>query len=244
MALTDNIISYWKLDESSGNAADSVGANTLTNNNSSTYVSALINNGVSLNGSTQTLSVASDLGITSGNWSVSTWIKPSSLPSSDTSAGAFGGNCFCFVNKDNATNNVIIYLYLLRIGGIQTIAVNRQKQNTANAAVEYTFTTPTNSFTHVAGTYNGTTLTLYVNGASVGTPLATSGTGASGGADQTGIGAYISGASAYFPGIVDETGIWSRALTSNEITSLYNTGVGLSYPFPTSSTNLSTLNVG
>ena len=33
-ALTDNLVSYWKFDESSGNTTDSVGSNNLTNNNS------------------------------------------------------------------------------------------------------------------------------------------------------------------------------------------------------------------
>ena len=45
MALTDNLVSYWKLDESSGNAADSVGSNTLTNTNTVTYSAGKINNG-------------------------------------------------------------------------------------------------------------------------------------------------------------------------------------------------------
>jgi hypothetical protein len=34
-----------------------------------------------------------------------------------------------------------------------------------------------------------------------------------------------------FNGSVDEFGIWKRALTSAEISSLYNSGNGLKYPF-------------
>lgn len=45
MSLSTNLISYWKLDETSGNAVDSVGSNTLTNNNSVSFSTALINNG-------------------------------------------------------------------------------------------------------------------------------------------------------------------------------------------------------
>ena len=36
MALTTNLVDYYKYDESSGNAADTVGSNTLTNNNTVT----------------------------------------------------------------------------------------------------------------------------------------------------------------------------------------------------------------
>jgi len=32
-------------------------------------------------------------------------------------------------------------------------------------------------------------------------------------------------------GLIDEVGLWNRALTSTEITSLYNSGSGLQYPF-------------
>lgn len=43
MALTDNLVSYWKLNESSGNAADSVWSNTWVNTNV-TYDVGKINN--------------------------------------------------------------------------------------------------------------------------------------------------------------------------------------------------------
>ena len=35
----------------------------------------------------------------------------------------------------------------------------------------------------------------------------------------------------FFNGALDEVGIWRRVLTANEITTLYNGGAGLSYPF-------------
>jgi hypothetical protein len=36
-------------------------------------------------------------------------------------------------------------------------------------------------------------------------------------------------------GSIDEVGIWSRALSSTEVTALYNSGNGFQYPFSTSS---------
>lgn len=36
-----------------------------------------------------------------------------------------------------------------------------------------------------------------------------------------------------FDGLIDEVGIWSRAIDSTEVTSLYNGGAGLQYPFTT-----------
>lgn len=34
-----------------------------------------------------------------------------------------------------------------------------------------------------------------------------------------------------FTGTIDEVGVWSRALTGSDVTSLYNSGSGKTYPF-------------
>src|SRR5262249_12496362 len=47
-ALASGIVSYWKFDESSGVASDTAGSNSLTNNNTAPYSSAVINNGATL----------------------------------------------------------------------------------------------------------------------------------------------------------------------------------------------------
>jgi len=39
--------------------------------------------------------------------------------------------------------------------------------------------------------------------------------------------------SSYWSGLIDEIGIWSRVLTADEITALYNEGTGITYPFGT-----------
>jgi hypothetical protein len=40
-----------------------------------------------------------------------------------------------------------------------------------------------------------------------------------------------------FDGMIDEIGVWSRALTSGEVTQLYNSGAGLQYPFTSNNTS-------
>ena len=65
---------------------------------------------------------------------------------------------------------------------------------------------------HVGYTHDGTTQTLYIDGVSEGAITKTLNTGAS----AFNIGRYI-GASAYFNGIIDECGIWGRALNTDEI---------------------------
>lgn len=93
----------------------------------------------------------------------------------------------------------------------------------------YTFNVGTWYF--LCGTWDGSTMEVYVNGVSQGTKALS-------GSINTGAyplyignnnisGDQPSGQAKY----VDEIGIWSRALTSTEISQLYNSGAGLSYPF-------------
>src|ERR1035437_10527944 len=77
MSLTTNLVSYYKFDEASGNAADSTSnANTLTNVGTVTYSAGKINNGASLNGTTQYFDItdSTSLRIT-GDLSVFAWVK-------------------------------------------------------------------------------------------------------------------------------------------------------------------------
>lgn len=70
MALTDNLVSYWKLE----NTADSHGANTLTNNNSVAFVAGKLNNAAEfVSASSKYLSLASRP-VSSGPFSVSFWV--------------------------------------------------------------------------------------------------------------------------------------------------------------------------
>ena len=81
---------------------------------------------------------------------------------------------------------------------------------------------PTNTWTHVAMTYDGTTLRLYVNGAQVATRAIS-------GSIVTSTGALRIGGNAswgeYYAGLIDEIRIYSRVLTAAEITADMNTAV-------------------
>ena len=78
MSLLTNLISYWKLDESSGNAADSQGSETLTNNATITYSAGALNNAANLaSASSQYFSRASNANLQTGDidYTISCWIK-------------------------------------------------------------------------------------------------------------------------------------------------------------------------
>ena len=86
---------------------------------------------------------------------------------------------------------------------------------------------PVNAWTHVAVTYSGTTLTLYVNGISVATQAAT-------GTIQTSTTPLRIGGNVpygeYFQGRIDDVRVYNRALTAAEVQTDMTTPVGGTAP--------------
>lgn len=231
-ALTDNIAGYWKLDESSGDASDATGnAQTLTNNNSVSYAAGLINNAADFGTSNTNkyLSRSSEVGgINGGSFTMQAWVKLRTEIPSDVYTfivNASGANT-------SHTRYSIRYNYN---SGTRRLEFARAKPgNGADDELDYNITLGTSSFYHLVMTYNGTTITGYVNGNSVGTA------GASGNGTIN-FGSYFeigcngdsatcgstNAASAY----IDESAVWSRALSSTEVTQLYRCGLGSAYSF-------------
>jgi hypothetical protein len=209
--LTTSLVSYWKLDESSGNADDAVSTNDLTNTGTVTYAAAKINKGADFSGANMILENAGAVGFTSGGdrtWNF--WMK----------ADVNGGYILDNITNSGAQRRVTIYL------------------NGTNLAI-YTWNTDidtgqaisTGTWYMVTVCWSAGTITTYVN--AVSKTGGTTGT-AAGNANGFAIGSeYPKTYGANFNGIVDEVGVWSRVLTQAEITALYNSGDGKQYPFPT-----------
>ena len=98
---------------------------------------------------------------------------------------------------------------------------------------------PLNTWTHVAGTYDGTNLQIYFNGARQGSVPASGNIFP--GTDDVGIGAKLGGVGngqtqSPFGGLIDEPALFNRALQSAEILAIYNAGSAGKCPFPPSIT--------
>ena len=116
--------------------------------------------------------------------------------------------------------------FVLRCGGSGILSFNiagKSPLGVSNSWKEVTSpanSIPLNTWTHVAGTFDGTTLKCFVNGVQVGS-LAYAGTIDKNAQYITRIGrlADNQGASQYryFNGYIDEVRVWERALTASEI---------------------------
>lgn len=235
MALLTNIIGYWKLDEASGNASDSVAGNTLTNNNSVTYGAGKINNGA-LFGSTNTnksLTNSVDLiSSSSMNVTMTCWLNVTTAPTSGIQDLFYGISGLAGV-----LGYIMVYV---NVSGTLTLRVTRVQWNVGQADVDNAQTFTVGTWYHVAYTWDGLTLTAYVNGSALATTGTQTGAGSGNRGTCVSLGALVSTNGSpnlsqnFSPVSIDEVGLWSRALSSTEISQLYNGGVGLSYPFSTS----------
>lgn len=224
MALIDSLIAYWKLDEASGNPADSSGNGyTLTNANVS-FSAGKINNGASFGGSNSVLSSSNSVFNPAGDFSISLWLNYTSLAAYDApciiSKDDIGNRGFT-LNVDRTSKKPNIYIFKTG-GGASTVI-------TTNAL------TNSGTWYHVVITYHyvadGTSrLRIYLNGSleeeitnAVGPIYASS--------KDLLIGEQgYSGYPRWWNGLLDEIGYWTKELTVSEVTSLYNGGSGLAYP--------------
>jgi hypothetical protein len=223
--LTLSAVSYYKLDESSGDASDSVGSYTLTNNNTVAYTTAKINNGADFGtGADKCLTNTNDQGFSGGNWSIAGWIKMNV---------EIGSGNQCFFGITDTGNKISFYAEYEYNSGTRRISFYREKGGVGIQGYNYNVTLGTANWYHIVITYDGTNVVGYVNGSAVGSGAASG----NGSGSITVEGFTISGrpytSADLNKGnfIADEVGNWSRALTAGEITTLYNSGTGNQYPF-------------
>lgn len=214
-SLLTDLVSYWKLDESSGNAADSVGSNTGTNSNV-TYAAAKINNGGVFNGSSAELNIGTTSSLKTSSFSISTWINGDTF--------ATNGR-FIFCNQIHGN----YYGWNLNIGTDSKVYLSLQS-SAATKHIGSVATLSTGMWYHLVATYDGTTGKIYINGTENKSEASGLTLAYEAGAEVM-IGNRDGSTVNWFDGIIDEVGIWSRALSSTEVTELYNSGNGKQYPF-------------
>ena len=94
---------------------------------------------------------------------------------------------------------------------------------TTDQAVRRTTPLPTNQWTHLATTYDGTTMRLYVNGVQVASKPQTGNIAVANGALR--IGGNASFAGEFYDGLIDEVRIYNRARSAAQITADMNTPI-------------------
>ena len=226
MSLLTNLISYWKLDEDSGNAVDSHGSNTLTASSSPGSAAGKVGNARTFNGTNQSFSVASNASLAVGDidFTISAWlfIGDKSENRSAVAMWNFSANKRQFsLGYDSSADR---YRFLVSANGTLAAA--------AQVEANILGSPPINTWSHLVAWHDSAsnTINIQANNGIVNTVSHSAGVFASD--SPLNISSFL-GTAELWSGSLDEVGFWKRVLTSSERSELHNSGSGLAYPFST-----------
>jgi hypothetical protein len=227
MALRDNLISWWSLDETSGTRADSHGSNSLTDNNTVSYAGGKKSNAADFEATnTEYLSItdASQSGLDqTGDQSWSLWVN------FETISGA--GNFRVMTSKYEGVGGKRSFMLGLDDSATKKIRFWLWNSAEANEILAVNWSPSASTWYHVVCTWDASASTaeFFINGSSIGTATGAL-TDIQNGTAAFEIGSWSGGGANYlYDGLIDEVGVWSKILSGTEITALYNSGSGLDY---------------
>lgn len=217
--LTSGLVSYWKLDEASGNAIDAHGSNDLTDVGSVGTAAGKV-------GTSRDFVAASSNALTLAS-------------NSDVVTGDIDFTFACWVNLDDKTvardvfgkwvaPEEYILVYSSFNDQISWLCENPSGLVTTSFASTFgAFTVGTWYFVVCYHDATNNEIGISVNGGAFDTAAHADGVRA--GSGTFSIGHRTISAAGKMDGKIDEVGFWKRLLTSAEIAALYNSGSGLSY---------------
>jgi len=237
--LSDRLVAYWKFDDGLTNAfattvADSRGANvgTLVRNDGASHwfdrSVAKLGGCLKLEGLNAfvTMPRTATLDINTNALSFSAWVWLTSLPSQ--LSAAFGAIY-------DSTNDCYV-LYLDKANKELRFKVTDVSGHAARPGIPEAFL-QTNQWLHIVATYSGSETpaagraAIYLNGLVRDTHTGndnTSPTGLTGNVKPgqvAGLGREGAAGASYFTGLVDDVALWKRALTAEEVGTLYQAGL-------------------
>jgi hypothetical protein len=238
-SLLNGLISYWNLDEASGNTAfdNAGGGNNGTDTGDTLGVSGRINTAYGFNGTTSKIDMANTNTLTSNlnlttSGSISAWVLiPIVHKGYDyTDFGALGYYYGQIVSRESSGGNAIGYtIYYLSYSNSFTVELASGGGTYQDFNFNDTAAVVANTWIHLVVTWGGGTVTTYMNGGNANSTTTTKLPGSN--SNPFSIGYNATNSTNYWRGRIDEVGFWNRALTSNEVSSLYNSDLGYAYPF-------------
>tara|TARA_Y100000310_G_C20677195_1_gene813764 strand:- start:253 stop:1083 length:831 start_codon:yes stop_codon:yes gene_type:complete len=222
MALTDNIVSYYKLDGAAGAVVDSAGSNDGTNNGATRSETGKIGDCFRFDYPNHISVGYSDTLVIDGDITMTAWINM------DASSENVALMCWKYGDTGPEYNTMF---YWGKMGTGQIRAIHEY----GNGTNQESRTVGTNYLTHSGWQFicitrdtTAKNYKFYVDGDYKETiSYNTNPEKAASGNQQ------VLSICHNWPDLVDEVGIWGRALTAEEVTELYNSGDGLTYPFGT-----------
>lgn len=221
--LAGGLVSYYTLDEVSGNRADSHGGNTLTDNNTVGSAAGKKSNAADFEAAnTEYLSAADNAALSlTTNLSILGWVNIESLPADRSE----------IVSKPNTTGNGYGAYHLEIENNAGTYNLRGLTDVAGTPLVtSYAWNPSTATWYHIAYTRNSTTgrQELYVNGICVASTANTTGAGTDSTHDLY-LGKFGSATALLYDGLIDELAIYARDLEYGDILDHYNASAAITY---------------
>ena len=213
-SLLTDLVSWWKLDEESGTRADAVGAHDLTDVNTVLYDTGVIGNSAKFDNTNGEYLEKSGISPAIDIRGMSFWVKP--LATDATYEFYLGA-------IDAWASDISLQVYKYNTQIVANATADGLVQATTTALVA-------GNWHHITAWWEDSEKKVYIC-VNNGTPVASSATT---GTHDTAAKIILSGAAAgsfHASANIDLAGIWSRVLTADERTELYNLGAGKDYPF-------------
>jgi hypothetical protein len=210
-----NLVAAYSFNEGSGTTVNDLsGKGNIGTTASTTWVTTgKFGGALSFNGTNSLVNItdSNSLDLTNG-MTLEAWVNPSNLTGWKT-----------FLTKENSTNNLAYSLSANNntSGAANQRPVSRIRIGTVTQTVTGTTKLALNTWAHVATTYDGATLRLYVNSVQVSSLAVTGNMAAT--TNLLRIGGSPALGAQYFTGLIDEVRIYNRALTAAEIQADQNT---------------------
>ncbi len=209
--LNVGLVSYYPLNETSGtNAEDVAGTRDLTHTNGATVNQVgIIGRAVDYNGVNEYSIMASALNLGTGDFAVSMWVDVDVIT---------GTNILFDFGYNNLES---LSLGILTDGSLTWVTVDGNVDSNKNIG--------TGGYQHLVMVRDGTTSRVYLDNS-----VSTNVTSAFLGQDinqkfAIGYSPVRSGANWGFNGRMDEVGLWNRTLSAQEVSDLFNGGVGITF---------------
>lgn len=228
MALWDNLVAYWKLDETSGTRADSYGSNTLSESASAVgYGTGKVSNAADfVKANSNYLYIYDNAALSMGDidFTVAAWLK---IDDKSTSSG--------IVSKWYGPINNREYYILYLTGATDRISFFVSNDGTSSASINANNlgSPSTDTWYFIVAWHDSVndTINIQINNGAIDSLSYASGV-------YNGSASFVLGSNrvgintAPLDGMIDEVGVWKRVLSSDERTELYNSGNGTTYTPP------------
>ncbi len=229
LTINNGLVGYWKLDDGTGlvarDSSPTQSNGTLTNNpswsgaNLATQMRFYNPSAMKFDGTDDYISIPDNAALHPTSLTVSLWVKLSSLTNNATCGGAPSTQQYLIFKKNSQAYDSFS---LIKNSGVWQFSMY---SGSTSYYIQSSTVPVTGSWVHLVGTYANSTMKFYVNGSLEGTTTNAAGLDHSTNNLILGRTARCTTGDNYdapLNGFLDDVRIYNRALSANEVSSLYN----------------------